>query len=76
MSDNAKQASRRDFVKKAAYVAPLIATLAVAPSYAKAGSVKREPRPKDIHHPHHPKTFGMLESRVTVPGISWRRRQH
>jgi hypothetical protein len=31
-------ASRREFVKKAAYVAPVIVTLAVMPSYAKAGS--------------------------------------
>jgi hypothetical protein len=34
--------SRREFVKKAAYVAPAILTLAVAPSYAKAGSIKEE----------------------------------
>ena len=32
--------SRRDFIKKAAYVAPAILTLPVAPAYAKAGSVK------------------------------------
>jgi hypothetical protein len=36
--------SRREFVKKAAYVAPAILTLAVAPSYAKAGSEKEERR--------------------------------
>jgi hypothetical protein len=36
------QASRREFVKKAAYVPPAILTLAVAPSYAKAGSEKEE----------------------------------
>ena len=34
------QGSRRDFIKQAAYVAPAILTLAVAPSYAKAGSNK------------------------------------
>ena len=39
-----KQSSRREFVKKAAYVAPVIVTLAVAPSYAKAGS-KVNPKP-------------------------------
>jgi hypothetical protein len=39
--------SRREFVKKAAYVAPAILTLAVAPSYAKAGSVKEEKKEKD-----------------------------
>ena len=35
------QVSRRDFVKKAAYVPPAILTLAVAPRYAKAGSDKK-----------------------------------
>jgi hypothetical protein len=33
-----QDSSRRDFIQKAAYVAPVILTLAVAPSYAKAGS--------------------------------------
>jgi len=49
MTTEKVQASRREFVKKAAYVPPLILTLAVAPSYAKAGSVKepKEPRPKE-----------------------------
>jgi hypothetical protein len=32
--------SRRDFMRRAAYVAPAILSLAVAPSYAKAGSEK------------------------------------
>ena len=32
--------SRRDFVKKGAYIAPAVLTLAVAPEFAKAGSVK------------------------------------
>ena len=32
--------SRRAFVKKATYVAPVIMTLAATPEYAKAGSVK------------------------------------
>jgi hypothetical protein len=32
--------TRRDFVKKAAYVAPAILTLAAVPSYAKFGSSK------------------------------------
>ena len=35
--------SRREFVKKAAYVSPVILTLHVGPAYAKAGSNK--PRP-------------------------------
>ena len=35
------RASRRDFVKRAAYVPPAILTLAVAPRYAKAGSDKK-----------------------------------
>ncbi len=37
------QASRREFVKKAAYIAPAIITLQAAPSYARAGSEKEEP---------------------------------
>lgn len=32
--------SRRAFVKRIAYVAPAVLTLAAAPEYAKAGSVK------------------------------------
>lgn len=32
--------SRRTFVKRAAYVAPAVLTLAAAPEFAKAGSVK------------------------------------
>jgi hypothetical protein len=32
--------SRRAFVKRAAYVAPAVLTLAAAPDYAKAGSGK------------------------------------
>ena len=34
--------SRRQFVKKAAYVAPVVLSLAVAPAYAKSGSDKSE----------------------------------
>lgn len=34
--------SRREFVKRAAYVAPAILTLAAAPSFAKTGSEKHE----------------------------------
>jgi hypothetical protein len=34
--------SRRDFVKKAAYVAPAILTLPAAPAYAKNGSEKSD----------------------------------
>ena len=35
--------SRRDFIEKAAYVAPVILTLQAAPALAKPGSVKPEP---------------------------------
>jgi hypothetical protein len=38
--------SRRAFVKKAAYVAPAILTLAAAPAYAKSGSEKPPKPPK------------------------------
>ena len=34
--------SRREFVKKAAYIAPAIITLTAAPSYARAGSDKNQ----------------------------------
>lgn len=42
-----KKNSRREFVKKAAYVAPAIATLKATPSFAKVGSEKlpKEPKP-------------------------------
>ena len=43
--------SRRQFVKKAAYITPAILTLAVAPSYAKAGSKK----PRVMDPPKRPK---------------------
>ena len=46
-----KQQARREFVKKAAYVAPVIVTLAVAPAYAKHGSEK----PKGPKAPKEPK---------------------
>jgi hypothetical protein len=45
MSAEQNRASRREFVKRATYVAPAILTLTVAPSYAKAGSVKPGPAP-------------------------------
>lgn len=35
-----RDSSRRDFVKRGAYVAPAILTLAAAPEFAKAGSGK------------------------------------
>ncbi len=38
-----KEASRRDFVRKAAYVAPLILTLKAAPAFAKRGSGRPGP---------------------------------
>jgi hypothetical protein len=37
---NEHSSSRREFVKKAAYVAPAILTLQAAPAYVKAGSIK------------------------------------
>lgn len=40
------QASRREFVKKAAYIAPAIITLQAAPSFARAGSLKEKPKPR------------------------------
>jgi hypothetical protein len=40
MNEEQHNEGRREFVKKAAYVAPVILTLAAAPAYAKAGSEK------------------------------------
>ena len=46
--------SRREFVKKAAYIPPVILTLAAAPSYAKAGSHKDDTLPgRERTHPGH-----------------------
>jgi hypothetical protein len=47
--------SRRDFVKRGAYVAPAILTLAAAPEFAKAGSVKPPKDPRDNGHGRGPK---------------------
>ena len=44
--------SRREFVRKAVYVPPAILTLAAAPEYAKAGSLKpkapKAPKPPKV----------------------------
>lgn len=37
--------TRRDFVKRGVYVAPAILTLAAAPEFAKAGSIKPDGPP-------------------------------
>ena len=52
MAESSK--SRRSFVKKAAYVAPAVLTLAAAPAYVKAGSDKL-PKPTDPKPPTPPK---------------------
>jgi len=46
MGKESVRTSRREFVKRAAYVPPAILTLAVAPSYAKNGSAKKPKKPK------------------------------
>jgi hypothetical protein len=52
----AKNYSRRDFVRKAAYVAPVILTLKVKPAYARTGSAGPNPgghgKPRKRHHGH------------------------
>ncbi len=45
---NTAEASRRAFVKKAAYVAPLILTLNAAPAFAKHGSGKGKGHPHGV----------------------------
>jgi len=47
---NERNKSRREFVKKAAYVPPAILTLAAAPAFAKTGSYK-DPRPVPVTPP-------------------------
>jgi hypothetical protein len=44
MTAKKAQASRREFMKRAAYVPPAILTLAAAPSYAQTGSAKGPPK--------------------------------
>jgi hypothetical protein len=44
--------SRRDFLKKTAYVVPVILTLKAAPSLAGTGS-PHKPGDKGNHHGHH-----------------------
>jgi len=45
--------SRREFVRKAAYIPPAILTLAATPAFAKTGSYK-DPRPGPIIKPSPP----------------------
>ena len=47
MTKGKVRTSRREFVKRAAYVPPLVLTLAVAPSYAKTGSERKPKEPKE-----------------------------
>lgn len=47
------QRARRDFIKKAAYVAPAIVTLVAAPAYARLGSDKDQP-PRRVPGPRQP----------------------
>ena len=47
---NKPEESRRDFVKKAMYVAPVIATLSATPAFAKNGSAKPD-KPGKPGHP-------------------------
>ena len=46
-----QQPARREFVKKAAYVAPAILTLAATPSHATVGSAKPVPSTGTIRPP-------------------------
>jgi hypothetical protein len=55
--------SRRNFIKRGAYVAPAILTLAAAPEFAKAGSFK----------PGGPKGGGKDKSGKDKPGKGWGR---
>ena len=51
--------SRRDFVKRGAYVAPAILTLAATPAFAKPGSIKEDPgKPGKPDDPGKPRKGG------------------
>jgi hypothetical protein len=50
--------ARREFVKRAAYVAPAILTLAAAPAFAKAGSDKAAINDSKKAKPEKPKQGG------------------
>jgi hypothetical protein len=47
MAHTDDEGSRRQFMKKAAYITPAILSLAVLPSYAKAGSEKDKNKDKN-----------------------------
>jgi len=59
-------ASRRAFVKRAAYVAPAILTLKAAPAFAKAGSGKKDDgkKPGKPGKPGKPTTFPQRVDRL------------
>lgn len=52
MSSNKHNSSRRAFVKRAAYAAPVVLSLKAVPSFAMRGSYKK-PHGKDDDHGHH-----------------------
>jgi len=58
--------SRREFVKKAAYIQPVILTLATAPAYAKTGSHKAHTRSDPVSPPH--SMFPAPRPITTTPG--------
>ena len=61
MPDN----SRRDFVKKAMYVAPVVLTLAAAPDFAKAGSDNGKGKDRKDQRQRQPRTSKTSPSPVT-----------
>jgi len=58
--------SRREFIKKAAYIPPVILTLAAAPSYAKTGSYKEHGRSDPVRPP--PPMYSPPRPMMTPPG--------
>ena len=65
---NKRNQSRREFVKKAAYIPPAVLTLAAAPAFAKTGSYK-DPRPGPIAKPSPPIiTLPRPITPITPPG--------
>ena len=56
--------TRREFVKKVAYVTPVILTMKVEPSYAGVGS----PGPERCHHRRRGKGHGWTKKHARHPG--------
>jgi hypothetical protein len=65
---NLPENTRRDFVRKAIYVAPAIMTLAAAPSFAKNGSGKKGGDDGEPEKPKKPKKLSDASPSAPLTG--------